>query len=74
MDILQSLLINRESFTKRGKVIAVDDRTIAVRMDNGIKQLVKGVIPVKAGDEVIVQGSQLIGRRRPSNSARTYST
>lgn len=73
MDILQSLLINKEKFIKRGQVVAVDDLTIAVRMDNGVRQLAKGFIAVKTGDEVVVQGNQLISRRRPVRPSKIYS-
>ena len=72
MDILQSLLVDRSALVKRGKVVAINDTTVSVQMKDGILQLPKGVIAVKNGDEVTVQGNQLTGRRMPAKAGRTY--
>lgn len=74
MDILKDLLSRRESFVQRGKVVAIDEHNVSVQLNGGVKQMPKGSLVVNTGDEVTVQGSQLVGRRRPAkNAGRIYS-
>lgn len=71
-DLLSSLLGKRESLTKRGVVSAIGDQTVSVQLDGGVRQIPKGIVAVKAGDQVTVQGGQILGRRRPTKPKQTY--
>lgn len=71
-DILNSLLVKRINRTERGVVDRVTEHGVSVRMNSGVRQLPAGLIAVKPGDEVTVQGNQLTGKRRPTKGSRIY--
>lgn len=73
MDILQVLARQKSAKLQRGSVVQVGDQSVSVRFDDGVRQVPKGIVLVKQGDEVVVQGNQLVGKRKPVNNVRTYS-
>jgi len=73
VDILQVLARQKSAKLQRGSVVQVGDQSVSVRFDDGVRQVPKGIVLVKQGDEVVVQGNQLVGKRKPVNNVRTYS-